>query len=228
MSSAERSFVIAIDGPAASGKSSTARMVAQRLGAWHVDSGSLYRAATAACLRDGGDPDLWTESSVLASAGRVALQPGAMAFAVCIDGADCEAEARGEAVTRLVSHVARMPRVRVWVNDLVREAARAHDIVVDGRDMGTVVFPDAELKIWLVALPSERARRRILQRSGREPSPAELEAETAELEVRDFRDREQTRPAPDAVWIDGTGITQDDQVERIVALARESRTRPGS
>jgi cytidylate kinase len=213
---------VAIDGPSASGKSSTARMVAERLGARHVDSGSLYRAVTAARLRGGDEPESWTEASVLASAQRVALQPGATTFLACIDGNPSEDEIRSAPVTALVSHVAKMPHVREWVNARVRETALAHDIVVDGRDMGTAVFPDAQVKVWLVALPSERARRRILQRTGREPSPAELDGETAELERRDFRDSEQTQPAPDAVWVDSTGITQADQVARVVHLAQSA------
>lgn len=219
----DRPFVVTIDGPAASGKSSTARMVAEALGARHVDSGSLYRAVTAARIREGDEPQLWTEESVLHAARRVSWQPGETTFLACIDSRPEEAEIRGDAVTALVSQVAQMRHLRLWVNDRVREAATAHEVVADGRDMGTVVFPDAPLKVWLVALPSVRARRRILQRTGREPMPEELEAETEELEARDLRDSEQTQPAPDAVWVDTSGITQAEQVARIVALALERR-----
>ncbi len=223
MSAPDRPLTVTIDGPAASGKSSTARMVAERLRALHVDSGSLYRAVTAVRLRDGEDSQLWTEESVLRAAERVSFQPGETTFLACIDGSPQEAEIRGDPVTALVSLVATMPHVRLWVNDRVRDAAAAHDVVADGRDMGTVVFPEATLKVWLVALPRERARRRLLQRTGREPSPAELETETDELEGRDLRDSEQTQPAADAVWVDTTGITQPEQVERIVSLAQERR-----
>jgi cytidylate kinase len=215
--------VVTIDGPAASGKSSTAQMVAVHLRMRHLDSGMIYRCATAARLRAGEAPELWTEQSVLDAAARVSLAPGATSFLPRLDGADCEAEIRGEAVTGTVSLVAKMPRVRAWVNALVRATAAAHEIVVDGRDMGTAVFPDARLKIWLVAMPAERARRRILQRTGQAPTPDELEAEAAELEARDRKDREQTQPAADAVWIDTTGITQEEQVGRIVALAEAVR-----
>ena len=223
MSAPERSFVVTIDGPAASGKSSTAQLVAGRLGARHVDSGALYRAVTAARLRDGDDPSLWTEASVLRAAERVTVQPGETTFVACIDGQRREDELRGDAVTACVSLVAKMTHLRLWVNARVREASTAHDVVVDGRDMGTTVFPDASLKIWLVALPSERARRRVVQRTGREPSAAELEVETAELEARDARDSEQTQPAADAVWVDTTGLMQEEQVAHIVALARARR-----
>jgi cytidylate kinase len=216
-------LVVTIDGPAASGKSSTAKMVAERLGVRHVDSGMIYRTVTAARLRAGGEPEGWAEASVLEAAARVSVAPGATSFEPRLDGQECEAEIRGDAVTATVSLVARMPRVRAWVNALVRATAAEHSIVVDGRDMGTAVFPDARLKVWLVALPAERARRRIVQRSGRAPLAGELEAETADLEARDRKDREQTQPASDAVWIDTTGITQAEQVARIVAMAAEKR-----
>jgi cytidylate kinase len=215
--------VVTIDGPAASGKSSTSKMVAEALGLRHLDSGMIYRCVTAARLRRGDPPDKWTEASVLDAARHVSVAPGATSFEPRLDGVDCEAEIRGEAVTGTVSLVAKMPPVRSWVNALVRATAAAHEIVVDGRDMGTAVFPEARLKIWLVALPAERARRRILQRTGRAPAAGELEAETAELEARDQKDRVQTQPAADAIWIDTTGITQAEQVERIVALARDRR-----
>jgi cytidylate kinase len=198
-------------------------MVAARLQMRHLDSGMIYRSVTAARLRAGDAPELWTEQSVLDEAARVSLAPGATSFLPRLDGEDCEAEIRGEAVTGTVSLVAKMPRVRAWVNALVRATAAAHEIVVDGRDMGTAVFPDARLKIWLVAMPAERARRRILQRSGRAPTAAEQEAEAVELEARDRKDREQTQPAADAVWIDTTGITQEEQVGRIVGLAETVR-----
>jgi len=216
-------LVVTIDGPAASGKSSTATQVADRLGIRHVDSGSLYRAVTAARLREGDAPDLWTEQSVLDVARRVTIVPGDVSFESRIDGVACEAEIRGDAVTAVVSLVAQMPHVRRWVNTTVKAASATHEIVVDGRDMGTAVFPEARLKVWLVAPPEERARRRLLQRHGRAPTPAELEAETAELERRDLRDREQTQPARDAVWVDTMGISQDEQVGRIVALAEGRR-----
>ena len=224
MSADKRSpLVVTIDGPAASGKSSTAQMVATRLGMRHLDSGMIYRSVTAARWRGGDAPEHWTEQSVLDAASRVSLTPGATSFSPQLDGVDCDAEIRGAAVTGTVSLVAKMPRVRAWVNALVRATAAQHEIVVDGRDMGTAVFPDARLKVWLVAVPEARARRRILQRTGHAPTPAELVAEAAELERRDQYDREQTQPAGDAVWIDTTGITQEEQVGRIVALAEAVR-----
>jgi cytidylate kinase len=223
VSSAKPPLVITIDGPAASGKSSTAQMVAARLGMRHLDSGMIYRSITAARLRAGDPSEHWTEPSVLAAAEHVSVAPGVTSFRPLLDGADCEVTIRGEAVTATVSLVAKMSHVRSWVNALIRATAAAHEIVVDGRDMGTAVFPDARLKVWLVALPEVRAQRRLLQRTGRAPSAAELAAETAELERRDVMDSRQTQPAPDAIWLDTTGITQDEQVAQIVALATERR-----
>ena len=206
----DRNVVIAIDGPAASGKSSTAQWVARRLGFHHVDSGSLYRAATAAQLdqRTPVDPESWTEDMVLQSASRISFVPAEGSFAPLLDGAPCESALRSVEVTKQVSRVAKMPRVRDWVNELVRRTAGTRDVVVDGRDIGTVVFPDAELKVFLVADPWERARRRLIQRLDRHPTEDEIAAET------------------DAILIDTTYLTQEDQVERIVALAKAVTRRP--
>jgi cytidylate kinase len=219
-------MVIAIDGPAASGKSSTAQWVARRLGYFHVDSGSLYRAATAARLSRGGDPETWMEADVLAEAGRVAFVPAEGTFVPTIDGEGADELLRGTEVTRNVSRVARMAGVRDWVNAQVRLAARERNVVVDGRDIGTVVFPDATLKVFLVADPWERARRRLIQRLGRHPVDAEIAEETDLIVQRDAKDATQTVQATDAVLIDTTYLTQEDQVERIVALAKAVTHRP--
>jgi cytidylate kinase len=216
----ERPLVVAIDGPAASGKSSTAQWVARELGVLHADSGALYRAATAARLRLGGAPESWTEASVLDAARGVSLVPGETTFIPLLDGAAADEELRGERVTQHVSRVARMPQVREWVNDQVRACARSHPIVVDGRDIGTAVLPDATLKVFLVADSWERARRRLVQRLSRAPSDAEIAEETERLVHRDAQDALQTVQAPEAVLIDTTYLTQREQVERIVALAR--------
>lgn len=211
---------IAIDGPAASGKSSTAKAVARELGFRHVDSGSLYRAATAARLRRDNDTSTWSEESVLDAARTVSLAPVDFGFVPLLNERPADDEMRGEAVTHRVSLVAKMPRVREWVNGQVRSAAKDYDVVVDGRDIGTVVFPDAKLKVFLVADPEERARRRVLERTGREPTDEELFDETARILLRDELDASQSVKAPDAVVIDTTRMTQPEQIAKIVALAR--------
>jgi cytidylate kinase len=211
---------IAIDGPAASGKSSTAHWVAERLGFLHVDSGALYRAATASALETEPDDAAWTEALVLAAAARVRLSVEGRVFVPTIDGHRADEAIRGAAVTARVSRVAQMAGVRAWVNAQVRDAASRHSVVADGRDIGTVVIPDAELKVFLVADPWERARRRLTQQLGRRPADAEIAEETDRLVKRDAKDATQTVQAKDAVLIDTTYITQVDQVERIVALAQ--------
>lgn len=215
-------LVVAIDGPAASGKSSTAKWVARELGLRHVDSGSLYRAATAAVLRSGRAPETWLERDVLAAAKPIHLVPAETTFHPHLGDEDLEAEIRGKDVTANVSLVARMPAVREWVNTQVRAAAEGHPIVVDGRDMGTAVFPQARVKVFLVADPWERARRRLVQRLQKMPDDAEIAAEVEALVQRDLKDEAQTQQAKDAVLIDTTFLTQEEQVQRIVALARQA------
>lgn len=219
-------MVIAIDGPAASGKSSTAQWVAQRLGYQHVDSGSLYRALTAATLRLGRPAGEWTPELMVAQGDRVSLVPGAHAFEARIDGEAVDAEIRGGAVTSHVSYAAKMPSVRAWVNERVRLAAESRNVVVDGRDMGTAVFPDAPLKIFLIADPWERARRRLTQRLDRRATEEEIAEEVDALVQRDAKDATQTVQAKDAVVLDTTYLTQVEQVERIVALAHAVSHRP--
>jgi cytidylate kinase len=157
---------------------------------------------------------------------RVTLRPEQTSFSALIDGVAAEEELRGGLVTDHVSQVARVPEVRRWVNVQVRHAAELRDVVVDGRDMGTAVFPDAPLKIFLVADPWERARRRLTQRLGRRPSDEEIAGETDVIVQRDSKDATQTVQAKDAVLLDTTYLTQAEQVERIVALARAVSHRP--
>lgn len=212
-------FAITIDGPAASGKTSTAFQVAEALGFHHVDSGALYRAATAAALRAqrGGG---WDEQAVLRAAAIVMMEARRASFAPLLDGEEAEKEIRGHIVTAHVSVVAKMPRVRDWVNAQVRHLADLHDVVVDGRDIGTIVLPHARVKVFLVADGTERARRRLLQRLGRQGTRAEVEEEMDRLAKRDALDAVQTVPAPDAVIMDTTDMSQAEQVQQIVELAR--------
>ncbi|MGH7594091.1 MAG: (d)CMP kinase [Gemmatimonadales bacterium] len=215
--------VIAIDGPAASGKSSTAVAVARALGFAHIDSGSLYRALTWVAVRAGvRDPDV-----IIALAGRlnVRLVPHADTPRVHIDGVDdVEWAIRETEVNTRVSVIAAIPMLRDWVNVQLRAVAAGGDAVIDGRDIGTVVVPDAGLKIFLTATAEARARRRLLQQGGIE-GPAQLAAETARLAERDRLDANRAvaplRQAADAVVLDTTESSFDEQVERVVALARE-------
>ncbi len=220
-----RPLVIAIDGPAASGKSSTAQWVATQLGIHHVDSGALYRALTAVALEQQPDAGQLRVQDVLAGGERITIIPGERSFIPLIDGVRDDELLRGSEVTAGVSVVAQMQEARAWVNAQVRTAAIDHAVVVDGRDIGTAVFPDATLKIFLVADPWERARRRLQQRLGRAPADDEIAEETEALVRRDAADQTQTVQARDAVLLDTTYLTQADQVARIVALARATLDR---
>jgi cytidylate kinase len=235
-----RGRVIAIDGPSASGKSTTARAVAEALGFAHLDSGSLYRGVTLVALRESArrgraheDPlEVLDPEAVLRAAEDrgLMLQPDGAGFAAYLEGEPVDTEIRGSGVTGCVSAVSAVPVVREWINTRLRAMVRAgRDVVVDGRDIGTVVFPDADLKIFLTASPSARAGRRINQR-GAPVDPLMLEAEAAALAARDHADStRQTaplKPADDAVLVDTTALAFADQVDRIVALARPILARP--
>jgi 3-phosphoshikimate 1-carboxyvinyltransferase len=218
-------LIIAIDGPAASGKSSTAQWVAQELGVRHVDSGAFYRAVAYLGLQSEAVPDTWTGASLLAETSRIAWRLTDRSVLPLVDRREVDEALRSIAVTREVSRVAQMPAIREWVNGMVRAASSATDVVVDGRDIGTTVFPTAPLKVFLIADPWERARRRLIQRLGRQPFDAEIAAETEDLVLRDAKDATQSAPARDAITIDTTALTQEDQVGRIVALARATVAR---
>lgn len=216
-------LVIAIDGPAASGKSSTSQWVAQRIGVRHVDSGAFYRAVTYLGIESGVAAEHWTDTLLLAQVGRVGQRLTQRSVLPSIDGHDMDEALRGAAVTKEVSRVAQMSRVREWVNEQVRAAAQFTDVVVDGRDIGTTVFPNANLKIFLIADPWERASRRLVQRLGRKATDAEIATEIESLVARDAKDASQSVAARDAITIDTTSLTQEEQVDRIVALANAVR-----
>ena len=223
--------VIAIDGPAASGKSSTAGKVADQLGWAHLDSGALYRALTLATLDNLGEAgrregEQWPAQQVIALADRlpVRLVLVGKRFRPEVAGADVEAAIRNERVTRFVSIMAAIPEVRTWVNTRQRQAVQAQDgVVVDGRDIGTVVFPEAPLKIFLTATPHERARRRLFQR-GEAVDMEIVRRESQALAARDAADSSRRiaplKPADDAVLLDTTALTLEEQVGRVVELAR--------
>ncbi|MDP2482134.1 MAG: (d)CMP kinase [Candidatus Palauibacterales bacterium] len=218
--------VIAIDGPAGSGKSSTARAVAERVGFAHLDSGALYRAFTLGSLDT--DRDLEGERiAALAGDLPIRLVLGEGGFYPEVAGADASVPVRRADVTARVSAVSALPVVRTVVTRLLRDAAALHPrgVVADGRDIGTVVFPDARLKVFLSASPEERARRRLLQDGGA-VTPETLEAEARRLGARDAADAGRAvaplRQARDAIALDTTGMGFDDQVDAIVALARKA------
>lgn len=200
--------VITLDGPAASGKSSVAERVARRLGVPFVSSGLLYRAAAWVVGRMGADPE--DEAAVLAllRARRVRLEPSTADDRVWVDAADVTDELHTDRVDAIVSTVARHPRVRAWVTDRLRELSGS--FVIDGRDMGTVVFPDARFKFYLTAPVEVRARRRVGERS------ADLEAVAGAIRRRDELDARQLTPAADALHIDTGPLTLDEVVDVVM------------
>lgn len=217
--------VVTLDGPAGSGKSTTARAVARKLGFKHLDSGALYRGLTLALLESGRPEEEWpTVTTEELRALDVGLEPAEGGFRILIDGREVDQELRSEQVTRLVSALARLPAARAALLQLQREAGREGSLVADGRDMGTVVFPEAEVKVFLVADLSERARRRLLERTGREPSREEVAAEAEAIAARDRTDSERAlsplrRPAQ-AIELDTTGLDFEEQVDAVVAAVR--------
>jgi len=217
--------VVAIDGPAASGKSSTAALVAEQLGWAHLDSGALYRALTLATLDNLGEE--WSGQRIVGLAEDLPVRLVLIGdvFRPEVAGVDVEEAIRSERVTRHVSQIAAIPEVRTWVNARQREAAADHPsgVVVDGRDIGTVVFPDAPLKVFLTATPDARARRRLSQR-GRAVGDDDVRRESRALAARDEADSTRTvaplKPAADALLLDSTALTLEEQVRQVVELAR--------
>jgi cytidylate kinase len=201
--------VIAIDGPAGAGKSAVARALARALGYTFLDSGAMYRSVALAASRRGADP------ATVAS--EITVMPGER---VLLDGEDVTDQIRTLAIAEDASRAAADPAVRAAMVAQQRRLLADGDWVVEGRDIGTVVVPGAELKLFLTADPQERARRRASELG------ADPEIVLAEQSIRDERDRAREhsplRPAPGAVVIDTTGQTVDQVVERVVGLVRDS------
>jgi cytidylate kinase len=217
--------IVTLDGPAGSGKSTTAREVARRLGFRHLDSGALYRALTYALLQAGIPESTWPalRADELRALG-VSLHPIEGGFEVRLGGRPLVAELRSAAVTGRVAGLAKLPAARACLLDLQRQAGAVGRLVADGRDMGTVVFPDAEVKVFLVADLRERARRRLREAgaggAGEEHLAAQAEAIAARDDVDSARDISPLRRPDGAVEIDTTGITFEEQVAQVVALVR--------
>jgi cytidylate kinase len=221
-------MIIAIDGPAGSGKSTTAQEVARRLGFLHLDSGSLYRAfALAACRIGWAGPagDVAAERIHDLSDRDVDVEVVEGRVKARLDGVLLGAEIRTPEVTACASKASAFPEIRARVDQLLRDLAARYDggIVCEGRDMGTVVFPGAELKVFMDASAEERARRRLLQR-GDPVTPEGVEIEADRLLARDrddsLREVSPLRKAAEAVVIDTTDLDFEEQVEEIVAAAR--------
>lgn len=216
---------VTLDGPSGTGKSTVARGVAARLGAAYLDTGAMYRAATVAVLDAGVDPDDAEAVARTVAEARIVVGTQAGAEVVEVDGADVALRIRGAEVTRAVSAVSAVPAVRRQLVEQQRAlVAGADAVVVEGRDIGTVVLPDATLKVYLTAAPEVRAQRRAGQLGVTDPG--EIAALAADLRRRDEYDSSRAdsplRPAEDAVVVDSSELSQAAVVDRIVALAQQA------
>jgi cytidylate kinase len=223
-------LIIAIDGPVGSGKSTVARRVAEMLGYAHLDSGAMYRGVAWKAQRDGVPLDSPAQLAALANAVRIDLVPRGGRLQVFLDGEDITDLIRTPEVSRAASIVAVVPGVRHPMVAEQRRAGAQGGIVMEGRDIGTVVFPHADLKIYLDASPEVRAarRRRELQENGEAP---EFEKVLADVRERDRRDREREMSplvrAADAVVVDNTAMDAEETARVIVLLAREKAKAAG-
>ena len=206
-------MIIAIDGPAGAGKSTVARMLADRIGFRYLDTGAMYRALTWLAMREGMDLGDGDKLGVLAREHPVELDPSGR---VSIAGADVTTSIRTARIDKMVPVVARHPRVREVMRERQRRLAERSDSVMEGRDIGTVVVPDADVKVYLVADAEVRAARRRAER----PEVGAAALDTDPLR-RDKQDAERMTPAEDAVEIDTTDLDAADVVDRIEELVRE-------
>jgi len=215
--------VIAIDGPSGAGKSTVAKKVAAALNFVYIDTGAMYRAVTSRVLALGIEETDTVEIIKLAGTVNIRLRQEAGGLRVLADGADVTEEIRTPAVTAAVAAISQVPAVRQALVRLQLEMAEAGKVVLDGRDIGTVVIPEACAKIFLTASPAERARRRWmeLRQKGYEP---DLQSLQTEMEERDRKDVERElaplQKADDAVLVDTTGLSIDAVVERILEIYR--------
>lgn len=219
-------FAIAIDGPAGSGKSTAAKEVARRLGMVYVDTGAMYRTVALACMRKGvltAD-----ESAVLSVLNKIdmRIEPGQGGQRIFLDGKDVTAEIRTPEIGKGASEVAAFQKVRERLVEIQQELARKYPVVMDGRDIGTVVLPDAELKIYLDASVAERAKRRLgeLREQGKTEELSEVMEKIRRRDEADKnREHSPLRMAEDAVLLDSTEMSAEEVVQAILAEAEKAR-----
>ncbi|MHC4174786.1 MAG: (d)CMP kinase [Planctomycetota bacterium] len=218
-------LVITIDGPAASGKSTVARLLAERLGASFLDTGAMYRAVTLAVMRAGVDMN--DQEKLLGvmetSDFQFSVKEGTMV--VCIDGVNVSEQLRNPEITANARHIASAPRVREKLVEMQRQFAVGEEkIVTEGRDQGTVAFGDADIKFYLTAEPSERARRRQAELRAKGISES-LEKVQRAIEERDKSDENRTvgplKPAGDAIVVDTTDLSIEEVVEKLLCYVKE-------
>ncbi len=212
--------IVAIDGPAGAGKSTIAARLAERFGLLKLETGAMYRAFALKALRQGLDPDDAAALETLSHSTHVTLEPAPLGNRVLLDEQDVTAQVRDPEVTQAASRVSVHPAIRTWMVGLQRELGERGSVIMEGRDIGTAVFPDADVKVFLDASPEARSHRRYQQEGTADaPEPATV---LAEMRQRDERDRNRAqsplRPAPDAVVIDSTHLSLDQVTEQVAAL----------
>lgn len=218
-----RGPIIAIDGPAGAGKSTVARHLAQHFGLLNLETGAMYRAFALKAILNDQDFDDATALERLAAETSVTLRPDHNGNRVLLDGSDVTERIRDSDVTQGASRISVHPAIREWMVSLQRELGREGGVVMEGRDIGTVVFPDADLKVFLDASPEARSQRRYEQNAGI-VDRSDHRAISKELRERDERDRNRAssplRPAPDAIVIDSTTMPLEAVLARIEELVR--------
>ena len=217
-------FAVAIDGPAGAGKSSVAKAAAQELGFVYVDTGAIYRTIALYVLRQGVDPHQASEVEALLPQVQVSLEYTQQGQKMLLNGEDVTALIRTPEVSMATSACSAIPAVRAYLLQLQRDLAAENNVLMDGRDIGTVVLPHAQLKVFLTASPEERARRRVaqLEKAGQQADYASI---LRDIQQRDYQDSHREtaplRPAEDAVLLDNSSYTFEESVRRLVALVRE-------
>lgn len=228
-------MIVAIDGPAGSGKSTVAHAIADRCGLTYLDTGAMYRCVTLACLERGISPDDADGAAEVAKAISIKFVPAEDGQTVLLDGRDVTADIRTPEVDRNVSAVSAVPAVRKAMVALQRAVGEQGDVVAEGRDIGTVVYPNAEVKVFLTADAEARAHRRAVQREGGDAATdktATADAAAEQAILADIRRRDELdstrkeaplRPAEDAHHIDSSRLGVDEVVDKIIELMEEAR-----
>lgn len=217
-------FAVAIDGPAGAGKSSVAKAAAKELGFVYVDTGALYRTIALYVLRQGVDPKEREQVEALLPQIQIGMEYTEQGQKMLLNGEDVTGLIRTPEVSMATSACSAIPAVRAFLLQLQRDLAQRNNVLMDGRDIGTVVLPQAQLKIFLTASPEERARRRVHQLEG-DGQKADCASILRDIQQRDYQDSHREtaplRPAEDSILVDTSHNTFEESVERLVQLVRE-------
>ena len=223
----EKGLQVAIDGPASSGKSTVAKIIAKRFGYVYCDTGAMYRSVTWAALENGIGVSDTKRVIDLARRIKITFEPGQPDQRVFVDGHEVTKDIRTEKIAANVSAVAAIPEVRAQMVEQQRQIAQAGGIVMDGRDIGTTVLPDAQIKVFLVASAHERARRRYEENLQKGLATQSLDELEAAIKLRDQKDSTRKvsplTQAKDAILIDTTSLTIDQVVDEISALIKKNQ-----